>query len=150
SEAGKGERCQDGAGPCCIFCGSDAHFEVLLTHASSSPFLCRETAGPGAATPSPVCSVFTADSKCIRTSLHYTDSDGIRAASDGRVKRRDASRAFLPCANSATGGRQQMTIKQALFAGTALGFAMLAPGAPITARAQQAPAVAAPTIDGDD
>src|SRR5215831_15887788 len=38
------------------------------------------------------------------------------------------------------------TIKQALLAGTAISFAMLAAGAPITARAQQAPAasVAAP------
>ena len=43
-----------------------------------------------------------------------------------------------------------MTINQTLFAGTALGFAMLAAGAPIEARAQQAPAVTAPAIDGDD
>ena len=40
-----------------------------------------------------------------------------------------------------------MTIKQALFAGTALGFAMLALSAPAT-RAQQAEA--APAIDADD
>jgi len=61
-----------------------------------------------------------------------------------------------------------MTIKQALLAGTAISFAMLAAGAPIAARAQQAPAasvagpqlaqiagvaqltLAAPAIDADD
>jgi len=45
-----------------------------------------------------------------------------------------------------------MTIKQALCAGTALGFVMLAVSVPIEARAQQAapPAVTAPPIDNDD
>src|SRR5260370_40464017 len=43
-----------------------------------------------------------------------------------------------------------MTIKQALFAGTALGFGMLAAGVPIEARAQQAATVAAPAIDDND
>src|SRR5215468_11854731 len=43
-----------------------------------------------------------------------------------------------------------MMIKQALCAGTALGFAMLVAGVPIESRAQQAAAVAAPAIDADD
>jgi hypothetical protein len=44
-----------------------------------------------------------------------------------------------------------MTIKHAsLLAGTAIGFAMTVVGLPTAARAQQASAVAAPTIDVDD
>ena len=43
-----------------------------------------------------------------------------------------------------------MKIKQALYGGTALGLAMLALGMPRETRAQQPPAIAAPSIDGDD
>src|SRR5215470_19197659 len=43
-----------------------------------------------------------------------------------------------------------MMIKQTLLAGTAVGFAMVAVGVPVTTHAQQAPAVAAPAIDADD
>ena len=43
-----------------------------------------------------------------------------------------------------------MKIKQTLYGGTALGLAMLALGMPCETRAQQPPAIAAPSIDGDD
>src|SRR5262249_34884061 len=59
---------------CCSCLQSDP--QVLPTHASSSPVLCREVAAPPA-TWLPVCSLSAADSKCIRMMLDYTDGDGI-------------------------------------------------------------------------
>src|SRR5215471_9760767 len=74
-------------------------------------------------------------------------------AGEGREGAAQAERKFLPgaCRQAEdTEGGLPMTIKQTLLAATAVGFAMLAAGAPIAARAQQAPAVAAPAIDDDD
>src|SRR5215467_848672 len=55
----------------------------------------------------------------------------------------------MPAANG-HGGRLSMTIRQALLAGTAIGFVMLVAGVPTGALAQQAEAVAAPAIDNND
>src|SRR5262245_38004118 len=77
-----------------------------------------------------------------------------RLRGKGREEAAIAKGRMYNCPAHAGSGRTRrelsMTIKQALLAATAFSFATLAAGAPTTALAQQAAAVAAPAIDADD